>query len=333
MSERLKVGLVGAGGSARAPAAACRQVAQGDLVAIAEVSIDQAGRLGEEYGVEACYADAMSMLAAGPLDVVVLCTWGVFHAPVGIEVAQSGQVRAILCEKPFTQTAEEARQLVDAAEAHDVLIAEAFKFRHHPMHLKAQALFDAGAIGHLLSVRSTFCTNVPEASRRPELNWRFNQQQGGGSIYDLACYNIHHARAAFGQEPERVFAAQMPGVEVDDAASISLVFSGGRTAQISVGFNAWPSQYAEWVGDEGALYIEQAWNNEHQAVALVERGRSGERVHEFAPEFQFALQLQHLCDCLCDGVAHRIPPQHSVDQMRVLDAVKESMSTGRAVEL
>ncbi len=333
MSKKFKVGLVGAGGIARAHAAACAQVEGVELVAMADVSLESAQRLGEEFGVAACYADAASMLDREALDIAIICTWGVFHAPVGIKLARSQRVRAILCEKPFTQSADEARSLVAAAAEHGVLIAEAFKFRHHPMHLKAQALLEVGAIGRLLNVRSTFCTSVPEASRRPELNWRFNRQQGGGSIYDLACYNIHHARAAFGEEPERIFAVQIPGVEVDDAAFISLVFSGGRTAQISVGFNAWASQYAELVGDEGSLYIEQAWNNENQAVRLLQRSRSGEVVHEFAPTFQFALQLQHLCQCLREGSAHRISPQHSIDQMRALDAVKQSMQTGRAVEL
>ena len=201
------------------------------------------------------------------------------------------------------------------------------------MHLKARPLIDLGAIGRLTSVRSTFCASVDVASRDPEKNWRFNRAQGGGSIYDLACHSIHHARAAFGEEPQRVFVAYMPGVEVDDAASILLVFNGGYTAQISVGFNAWTSQYAELVGDEGSLYIDQAWNNENQAVSHVQDGRDERIIHDFNPAFPFALQLEHLCDCLCGRRAHRIPPSHSTDQMRVLDAVKESMQTGATVAL
>ena len=87
------------------------------------------------------------------------------------------------------------------------------------------------------------------------------------------------------------------------------------------------------VGDEGSLYLEQAWNNENQAVSLVQDGRDGRIVHDFAPTFQFALQLEHLCDYLRGRCAHRIPPEHSINQMRVLDAVKESMETGAAVAL
>ncbi len=329
----MRVGLVGTGGIARAHASACAQLEQVELVAICDVSAESVERFGAEFGVAARYTDLQTMLAESALDIAIICTWGVLHAEIGIEIARSKKVKAILCEKPFTQTAVEAQALVDAAAENGVLVLEAFKFRHHPMHLKARELIAAGAIGQLLNVRSTFCTNVPVANRQPELNWRFNAERGGGSIYDLACYNIHHARFVFAAEPERVFAAQVPGVEVDDAAFITLVFAGGRSAQISVGFNAWASQYAEIVGDEGMLYIEQAWNNENQAVVLEQHGRDGVLRHEFASTFQFALQLEHLCGCVRGEIAQRIAPAHSVAQMRVLDAVKESMQRGRVVEI
>jgi predicted dehydrogenase len=124
------------------------------------------------------------------------------------------------------------------------------------------------------------------------------------------------------------------GIEADDAASIVLVFSGGRTAQISVGFNAYRSQYAEISGHAGRLRLDQAWNNENRPVSIeLHTDDDGPSVIELEPCFQFALQLQHLCDCLQGRTTHRIPPEHSIGQMRVLDAVKESMHTGRAVEL
>lgn len=330
-----RVGLVGTGGIARAHGRACQQIAAAELVAVCDMSAAQLVRYGEEFGVEARYTDLDAMLREAELDIVIICTWGAFHAETGIRLCNSGRVKAVLCEKPFTQDAAQAAAFAAAGRKNRVLVAEAFKFRHHPMHLRAKALIDAGAIGDLVGVRSTFCTSSggPLTERTPEANWRFNRAKGGGSIYDLACYNIHHARFAFGAEPEQVFAAQQRGLETDDAASITLVFSGGRTAQIAVGFNAFSSQYAEISGHRGMLRLDQAWNNENRAVTIEHRTPSGVEVVEFPPCFQFALQLQHLCDCLAGGGEHRIAPEHSVAQMRVLDAVKESMETGRVVEL
>ncbi len=335
----LRVGLIGAGGIARAHAGACAALDNVELAAICDVSPEALARFGEEFGVAGRYRDLDAMLAEAGLDIAIISNWGVHHAATGIRLAQSRRVKAILCEKPFTSTAAEAVAMVAAARANGVLLAEAFKFRHHPMHLQAQALIGAGAIGQLMSLRSTFCTggsgSGPE-TRRPENNWRFNKAQGGGSIYDLACYCIHHARFMFGAEPLRVFAARQPGIEVDDGADVLLEFSGGRSAHISVSFGTWDSQYAEIGGTRGQLRIDKAWNNENMPVSLAHwspEHRNEPQVTAYPATNQFALQLQHLCDCLTTGAPHRIPPEDSIAQMRVIDAIFESMATGRSVTI
>lgn len=337
-TQPYRVGLVGAGGIARAHGGACKLVDCAELVAICDVSETALNRYGDEFGVAQRYLDLDQMLANANLDIAIISNWGVYHAQTGVQIARSRRVKAILCEKPFTSTAAEAVELVTAARENGILLAEAFKFRHHPLHLKAKALVDEGAIGEVMTMRSTFCTGGggggPE-TRRPESNWRFNKAQGGGSIYDLACYAIHHARFIFGAEPVRVFAAKQPGIEVDDAAYLLLVFPGDKTAQISVGFNSWNSQYAEISGTKGMVRLDKAWNNENQPTALEHWSHTARQSQPetiaFAPVNQFALQLQHLCDCLTTGAAHRIPPESSIAQMRVIDAAFESMATGQAV--
>ena len=333
-SDRVhRVALVGTGGIARAHATACERSDRAELVAACDISAASRERFAQQFKVPHIYASLEEMLAREEIDIAVICLWGVLHKEVGIQLAESGRVQAILCEKPFTQNAADAEALAAAGREHGVLVAEAFKFRHHPMHLKAQEIIRQGGIGRLQNVRSTFCTNVPLERRRPELNWRFNRSKGGGAIYDLACYNIHHARFVFGEEPQRVFAAQTPGVEVEDAAYISLVFSEGRTAQISVGFETWASQYVEICGDGGLLRIEKAWNNENQAVTLAYHTAEEVEQIDFAPTFQFVHQLEHLCDCLDCDKPHRISLENSIAQMRALDAVAESMQSGKTISL
>ena len=328
-----RVGLIGTGGIARAHGKACQQVERVDLVAVCDISKEAMASFGEQFGVDAQYLNLDEMLTKEHLDIVVICNWGAHHAETGIQVVRSGLVKAVLCEKPFTMNVVEAEAFAQAARDSGVLVAEAFKFRHHPMHIKAKELVDAGAIGELIQVRSTFCPNVPTHDRSPEKNWRWNKAQGGGSIFDLACYNIHHARFIFGSEPERVFAAECAGVEVDDAASVLMDFGGGRTAMISVGFNMWPSQYVEISGDEGILRLEKAWKNEDEPVEIAIETRERKKTIAIEPAFEFALQLEHLCDCLETGEPHRISLENSIAQMRVIDAVYESMATKQAVVL
>ena len=331
--EPYRVGIVGAGGIARAHGGACRQVEDASLVAVCDVSREAADRFADEFDVQARYTDLAKMLAAEALDIAVICTWGVYHAEVGIAIAESQQVRAILCEKPFTSTGDEAAAFVAAAGDNGVLVAEAYKFRHHPMHLKAKELVDEGVVGEVTNVRSTFCMAGDPAHRQPGTNRRWDKAKGGGSIYDLACYNIHHARWIFDADPVNVFSSGTFGPEVDDATFTQLVFPGGGVAQISVGWTSWDAHYADICGTTGMIHIDRVWNNENSATALEVHTRAGVERIEFDPVFQFENQLQHLCDCLTTGQQHRISPENSVGQMRTIDAAFESIRSGRAVAL
>lgn len=337
MSDHVyRIGIVGTGGIARAHGTACQQVDCAQIAAIYDVSQEAVNRYGDQFEVANRYTDLDEMLNEENLDIAIICTWGAFHAEVGIQIANSQRVRAILCEKPFTDNAAQAEQMVAAAKANGVLLAEAFKFRHHPMHLKAKEIVDSGGIGEVMTLRSTFCTGGGGGradTRKPENNWRFNKAKGGGSIYDLACYNIHHARFIFDAEPVKVFAAAQPGIEVDDAMYFLLVFPDGRTAQISVGFNAAGGQYAEICGIGGMVRMDKVWNNENQPVTLEHQTPQGLQSIEFEPVFQFANQLSHMCDCLETGCPHRISPENSIAQMKVIDAALESVATGKVVEL
>ena len=331
-----RIGIVGTGGIAKAHGRACDELECVELSAICDISEEALHRYAESFGVERLYRDLDQMLTSEELDIAIIANWGASHAETGIQIAKSRRVKAILCEKPFTSTAAEAEQFVKAAISNGVLVAEAFKFRHHPMHLKAKELIDSGEIGDVKTIRSTFCTGGrgggPE-TRPPERNWRFNKAKGGGSIYDLGCYCIHHARFVFDADPVSAFAIQQWGIEVDDAMYILLTFPGVRTAQISIGFNSATAQYAEICGTKGMLRLDRIWNNENRPVSIEKQTVDGSESIEFAPVYQFANQLQHLCDCLTTGQPHRISPENSIHQMKVIDAVRESVKTGNVVAI
>ncbi len=295
--RKFRVALVGTGGISRGHATACQNLERAELTAVCDVSSQAIERFTQQFAVPYVYSSLDEMLAAGEYDIAVICLWGALHAEAGIQLASSDRVGAVLCEKPFTQSAEEARAFVAACREHEVFVAEAFKFRHHPMHLKAEEIVRRGGIGELLNIRSTFCTNVPHANRRPEGNWRWNRAKGGGAIYDLACYNVHHARFIFEEEPESVFAVQTKGVEVDDAAYISLAFcrrpDGSDIGRdLMDGLRSTRRSAVTPVCCElprrGTTRIRTLTLEHHTAARS--RGDS-----EFPPTHQFTHQLEHLC--------------------------------------
>ena len=84
-------------------------------------------------------------------------------------------------------------------------------------------------------------------------------------------------------------------------------------------------------GSAGSLRTERAWNNEDMPVWLECATAEGAERFHFDPVFQFQLQLEHLYDVL-DGTARPCIPAHdSIAQMKVIDAVCESIATAAAV--
>jgi xylose dehydrogenase (NAD/NADP) len=339
----LSVVIVGTGGIAQAHARACREVEGVDLAAACDVSRDAVERFGNAWSLppDRRFVDVEAMVESVRPDIAIIATWGIAHASTGITVARTGKVRAILCEKPFTMNAAEAVALVDACREAGVRVAEAFKFRHHPAHLAMRARIDAGAIGEVRMIRNAFCQSIDAAQRHPDANWRWDRARGGGSIYDLACYGIHHARYVARAEPFRVYSSARlaradSGVDdrgVDFGATISLTFPGDVLATIVVAHDSWHAHDAEVAGTRGILRLENPWNNEDREVVLVEKTRDAETRTTFAPTFQFADQLRHLASCVREGTPHRIPPEDSIAQMRVIDATFASIASGVPVDI
>ena len=310
----------------------CQQNDQTDLVAVCDVSQAAVDSFGEQFAVERCYTVLEEMLEKERIDIAITCTGAVYQPAVAIQIAESGRVKTMLCEKPLSQTAADAEALIAACRSNGVLVAEGWKFRHHPQHLKAKQIVEAGGIGEVTHILSTFYSQVfvgVPADAPSKV-----RGLGGGAVRWLGCYNLHHALWIFGEEPERVYAAQMPGAEVEDAASVLLTFTGGRTAYISAGYNSWNSEIAEILGTAGLLRTDKAFGVDPQVMGDLEHHTAdGKARYQFEPADSFSLQLQHLLECIESGQPHRVTPEQSIAHMRVVDAVFASLESGAPVGL
>lgn len=328
----MRVLIVGAGGISYRHAAACRALEGVELVGVCDVRPEAANKLADEHGVAKRYPSVASMLADASADLAIVSTWGANHAETCAAIARSRRVRGILCEKPLAMNAAEAAEMARVAAEQGVLLAEAFRLRHQPIHHRAIELIRDGRIGEVVHVRDAMMSVRAPELRRPELDWRFNKAAGGGVTYDIGCYCINHVRWAMGAEPETVQAfgrwGEVSGV--DEHVLAAATFPGGRTAEWCVSWHAGPRHVAEVIGSKGLLRIENAWGDRAQTATRLEVvDASGREVLEFEPREQFGLQLAHMRDALEAGVPHRVPPSDSVAQMRAIDAVYASLRSGQ----
>jgi len=143
------------------------------------------------------------------------------HGHWTIAAIQAG--KHVLCEKPFTANADEARAVADVAAGSDRIVMEAFHWRYHPLATRVLELLADGTIGEIRSARAS--VSFPLASKS-DIRWQLDL--AGGALMDAGCYSIHMLRHFVGGEPEVLSASaweRMPGV--DRLAEARLRFPGG----------------------------------------------------------------------------------------------------------
>ena len=159
----------------------------------------------------------------------------------------------VLCEKPFTANAAEAREIAELAAKSDRVVMEAFHYRYHPLTLRIEQIIASGELGKLERVEAALCFPLPKFS-----DIRYNYSLAGGATMDAGCYAVHMVRTFGGSTPEVVSAqAKLRDPQVDRAMTAELRFRGrahrpGPLLDVVVGSAAGS---AKVVGDRGELRV------------------------------------------------------------------------------
>jgi len=129
-----------------------------EIVALADIVLENARLFQGEHGGDALYEDYHEMLAEEDLDIVSVTTWPHLHAEMVIAAAEAG-VKAIHCEKPMAPTFGEARRMLEVCEANGVQLTFNHQRRFAPVFQTARRLVDEGAIGQLQTLHGV-CGNL-----------------------------------------------------------------------------------------------------------------------------------------------------------------------------
>lgn len=118
----------------------------------------------------------------------------------------------VLCEKSLASNAEEAEKMAAAANAHGLILMDAFHYRYHPLFAKAREIYQSGLLGEILSVSGVFSIQ----GSPPESDIRMNYATAGGVTMDIGCYPISWLRHLTDLEPEVMSARAETGPKYVD---------------------------------------------------------------------------------------------------------------------
>lgn len=149
-----RVGMVGYGYFARFHLNAWQRLPNAALAALAEADPQRRAAAGREAPELDVFDTAEEMLAAGTLDIVDVVTPPSTH-PALIRPLL-GQVRAVICQKPFCDTLSQAQALANAARDSSTLLIIHENFRFQPWYREIRQLLQAGRLGRAVQARFRF---------------------------------------------------------------------------------------------------------------------------------------------------------------------------------
>lgn len=148
--DKVKVATVGCGFFSRFHHEAWQRL-DVDLVGVCDRDPAKARAFSEEFGGAAAYSDAAEMLDRASPQLVDIIVPPSLHLELVRLAARLGI--HVICQKPFTQNLEEAREAVAVAEAAGIVLVVHENFRFQPWYRHIRHLLDERALGRIYEIR------------------------------------------------------------------------------------------------------------------------------------------------------------------------------------
>ncbi|MEE6176641.1 Gfo/Idh/MocA family protein [Mycobacterium sp. 050134] len=313
----VRIGVLGA--SSYAPTTLLNPARETDEVVVAAVGARDAASaqaFSAKHGIPRPHGSYEALIADPDLDAIYVLLPTSMHGQWTRAALAAG--KHVLCEKPFTANAAEARDIAELAATSDRVVMEAIQFRHHPLTLRVEQIIASGELGRLEHVEVTLCVMLRNFSGNC-----YNYSFAGGAMMDAGSYVVNMLRTFGGSTPEVVSArARLRDPRVDRAMTAELRFASGHTGRLRCAL--WSSNLfrasAKVVAERGELH----WLSPaapHLFPRLVIRSADGKRVERFPRRATYAYQLDAFAAAVLRGEPVRTTPQDAVENMTVIDAI------------
>jgi predicted dehydrogenase len=310
----VRIGILGA---ARIAPKALIKPARGNadvvVTAVAARDASRAHAFAAKHGIARVHDSYEALIADPDLDAVYNPLPNGLHGKWTRAALAAG--KHVLCEKPFTANAAEAREIAELAAESDRVVMEGFHYRYHPFALRVEEILASGELGTLQRVEAAVCFWLPKFS-----DIRYDYFLAGGALMDVGCYAVDMVRTFGGSTPEVVSAqAKLRGPQVDRAMTAQLRFAGGHTGRVhcSMWSSNLPQYTAKVVGDRGELRLNPLIP--FQRFTVRSAGRT--RVERFPARATYAYQLDAFAAALLRGEPVKTGPKDAIENMTVIDAM------------
>jgi predicted dehydrogenase len=318
MSEPVRWGIVSTAAILGEMLPAFAETEAAEVRAIASRDQARADSFAAENGIPTAYGSYEALLEDDSIECVYIALPNSLHGEWARATIEAG--KHLLCEKPLTPSAEEARSLFDLAGERGVVLMEAFMYRHHPKTRKLRELCASGEIGEPRVVRSKFHFKTAE----PETDIRFDPGLAGGALRDVGCYCVSMSSYLADAAPDSLAAsARMSDSGIDEQFSATMGFDNDLLAVFDCGMNSPLDVGVEVLGTEGRAKVAMPWYG-HLEPLSIEVEREGETIRVPTPgPNAYRLEIENVCAAARGEGAPEITAEETVRNLTTIERLLE----------
>jgi predicted dehydrogenase len=181
--EKIRVGIIGSGFSAKDHFYAYSLVPNLEIVGVAASSLEKARNFMKKLKIPGKpFGDYKDLLKL-ECDAISVCLPNYLHKDVTIDVLNSG--KHALIEKPLARNVEEGEKMLDAEKSSNRKIFYCENNMYAPSFSKVKEIIDDGALGTI------YMGSGKEQHSGPHSEWFYKKAKaGGGALIDLGIHDI-----------------------------------------------------------------------------------------------------------------------------------------------
>ena len=313
-----------------------------------DLNAERAADLAARYHASA-YESYQALLADPQIDAVSVCTANASHAEIACAALEQG--KHVLCEKPMATTLADCERMVACAKHNKRYLMIDQNQRLAAAHIKARQLLRAGAIGRVLSFRTSFGHGGPErwsidGGAAPRNLWFFDQKRAAmGALADLGLHKTDLIQFLTGQTIIEVTAVldtldkkdgEGRPISVEDNAFAIYRLDGGAIGTMTASWTHYGREDNSTVlyGSEGMLRI---YDGQQHALVLIgqdgaERCYDAEAIQTNENQTDSGI-IERFVACVEHPELAELTGESVLKAMRAVFACLESSRTGRGIRV
>jgi len=294
-----------------------------ELIGIASRDAEKVRAAAVHYQIPYAVVGYDKLLNREDIDCVYIPLPNHLHGQWTQRALEAG--KHVLCEKPFVTEPQLATELFALARSHELHLAEAFMYRHHPKTHALKHAIESGQIGDVHTIRSWFTYAAEDAAS----DIRFQPSMDGGALRDVGSYPVSMCNYLLSAEPVSVVAIQVCDTNgVDERFYGMMQYPNSVVALIDCSMQSQSGYGVTVVGSLGSATLACPWySHEPPAYLQVDTASGTEQIVPRGADNAYFLETENFAGVVLNGAVPEVTEDETVRTMRTLAQLSHAAST------